>query len=277
MKGKWKIGEPFGIGVFIHWTFAILIFLLLMGGTGLGFVEGLLVMTAVFGCVVLHELGHSLAARHYGIGTRDITLYPIGGVASLERMPKDPMQELVIAFAGPAVNVVIAAVLFPIGYLLQAVSPALAGFVLTVGIVNVVLVVFNLLPAFPMDGGRVFRALLSMKHDRVYATNLAAKVGKVIAVLLGLYGLFGGGTSMLIFIAIFVWYAGEGERRMVEAEAQPRSFGVDPDLSRIFEQFRNMQSRPMPHGSVPREHPPTTVRDAEWEVLPPERGFRRSM
>lgn len=271
MKGKWKLGEPFGVGVYVHWTFGILVFLFLTGGSGFGLAGGLLFLAAVFGCVILHELGHSLAARRFGIGTRDITLYPIGGVASLERMPREPMQELVIALAGPAVNVIIAMALFPLVIFTQFLSVELAEFLVYVAWANVVLVVFNLLPAFPMDGGRVFRALLSMKKGRLEATNLAATVGKFMAVVLGLLGLFGGGAT-LVFIAVFVWFAGEAERRLVETESQSESAGFGfGRFSSVFPQFRH---------SVPPRQPAYQspsgggVRDVDWEVLPPERGGR---
>ncbi|MDA0810999.1 MAG: site-2 protease family protein [Verrucomicrobia bacterium] len=270
MKGKWKLGEPFGIGVFLHWTFAITVFLFLTSSTEFGVVGGLLFISAVFGCVILHELGHSLAARHYGIGTRDITIYAIGGVASLDRMPKDPKQELVIALAGPAVNVVIAAILFPLVYAVQFVSVDLAQFLLYLGITNVVLVLFNMLPAFPMDGGRVFRALVSMKKGRLYATNLAAKIGKVIAVLLAVYGVFGGGGPMLAFIGMFIWFAGEAERRMVEVAAAPPAqpgfrFGR---FGPIFYEFRHTPSATT---AAPKPAAATVkTGEMEWEVLPPE-------
>ncbi|MCB1096485.1 MAG: site-2 protease family protein [Verrucomicrobiae bacterium] len=275
MKGKWKLGEPFGIGVFLHWTFAITVFLFLTGGGNpFGFAGGVLFISAVFGCVILHELGHSLAARHYGIGTRDITIYAIGGVASLNRMPKDPKQELVVALAGPAVNVVIAAILFPLLYVVQFANTELATFLLYLGGTNVVLVLFNMLPAFPMDGGRVFRALVSMKKDRVYATNLAAKIGKVIAVLLACYGIFGGGGPMLAFIGMFVWFAGESERQMVEAQESPAQSGVRfGRFGPIFYEFRHT---PTASASRPTPPPPPPVsgaskpREIEWEVLPPE-------
>ena len=268
MKGKWKLGEPFGIGVFLHWTFAITVFLFLTGSAAFGVAGGLLFISAVFGCVILHELGHSLAARHYGIGTRDITIYAIGGVASLDRMPKDPRQELVIALAGPAVNVVIAAIVFPLVYAAQFASVDLAQFLLYLGAANVVLVLFNMLPAFPMDGGRVFRALVSMKRGRVYATNLAAKIGKVIAVLLAVYGLFGGGGSMLAFIGMFIWFAGEAERRMVEADVAPPAqpgfrFGR---FGPVFYEFRHTPSATAPRPAAAA----VKSGEVEWEVLPPE-------
>src|SRR5262249_41149822 len=156
----------------------------------------------------------------YGIATRDITLLPIGGVARLERMPEDPRQELVVALAGPAVNVVLALV-FLIPYLfvgdlreLWDVSPHEGTLPARLVGVNVVLVVFNLSPAFPMDGGRVLRALLAMRMDYVQATQTAASLGQAAALLFGLVGLFGD-NPLLVFVALFVWMAAAQEAALV--------------------------------------------------------------
>jgi len=221
---KWKLGTLAGIGVYLHWSFWLLPFWILMSsGSGLsGAVGSVLFVFAIFGCVVLHELGHALMARHYGIGTRDITLYPIGGVASLERMPRRPSQELAIAVAGPAVNVVIAGVLFGIlvvaGISVQGSALNLVGgsFLLNLLAVNVFLVVFNMLPAFPMDGGRVLRALLAMRKPYVRATEIAARVGQGIAILLALAGMWTGGT--LLFVAMFVFLAAQAELTMARRQ-----------------------------------------------------------
>jgi Zn-dependent protease len=231
---KWKLGDIAGIGVYVHWSFWILpgwILLSTLSGGG-GLFAGLstvLFVFAVFGCVLLHEVGHALMARHYRIGTRDITLYPIGGVASLERMPKRPTQELAIALAGPAVNVLIAlalfAILFVTGIGPQASVLNLTGgntFLLNLMLVNVALVVFNLLPAFPMDGGRVLRAFLAMQLPHERATVIAARAGQVIAVLLGLVGLLTGGT--LIFVALFVFLAAQAELRMAQMQSMRGAF-----------------------------------------------------
>ncbi len=166
MKWSWRIGTLAGIPVFVHPTFFLIFaWVLLRTGTDGGWrsaIFGILYIITLFGCVVLHELGHALTARRFGISTRDITLLPIGGVARLERMPRDPKQELLVALAGPAVNVVIATVL----YLLLGGWPRVeqlglqidaSNFFPLILVVNVFLVVFNLLPAFPMDGGRVLR------------------------------------------------------------------------------------------------------------------------
>lgn len=180
---------------------------------------------AVFGVIVLHELGHALTARHFGIRTREITLYPIGGVARLERMPRDPTQELLIALAGPAVNLVLAAGLFAI-LLLTTTAPLAAPldlfvlpFVAKLMWVNVGLALFNLIPAFPMDGGRVLRAGLAMRMGYAAATSRAAGVGRVLAIGLGVIGLVS--NPFLLMIAVFVWFAATAE----EIQAQrPQAF-----------------------------------------------------
>ena len=227
MKWQWKLGTFAGIDVFVHATF-----LLIVGWYGftywqetrtlVGALEGVAFILLLFLAVTLHEYGHALTARKFGVKTRDITLYPIGGVARLERMPEKPIQELWVALAGPAVNVVIAAVLFV--YL--AVTNALVPFsqlTLTTGsfierlmLVNVSLVLFNLIPAFPMDGGRVLRALLAMNMDYVRATQIAATIGQGLAFLFGLAGLFGNPT--LLFIAFFVWMGASQEASLVQAK-----------------------------------------------------------
>ena len=217
---KWKLGNAAGIGVYVHWSFWLLpAWILLSSGGGLsGALSTVLFVFAIFGCVVLHELGHALMARHFHIGTRDITLYPIGGVASLERIPRRPSQELAIALAGPAVNVVIAAALFVlllvVGVGTQGLVFTFAGgsFLVNLLLVNVALVVFNMLPAFPMDGGRVLRALLAMRLPYLRATEIAVRVGQGVAIVLGLVGLFTGGT--IVFVALFVFLAAQADLSM---------------------------------------------------------------
>ncbi len=178
-------------------------------------VEGLILIIAIFACVVAHEFGHALAARRYGIKTPDITLLPIGGVARLERMPEKPGQEIIVALAGPAVNVVIALTLVAIlgarvdlASLAALDSPA-ANLAVQLVSINVFLVLFNLIPAFPMDGGRVLRALLALKYGRVAATDIAARLGQALAFVFGFLGLLG--NPMLLFIAIFVYIAATAE------------------------------------------------------------------
>ena len=226
MRGSYRLGTAFGIGVFVHWSFAILVgyvlFTTLSAGAGwvIAF-NSVVFVLAVFGCILLHELGHSLAARRYGIGTHDITLLPIGGVARLERIPEEPKQELVIAVAGPAVNVVIAAVLSLVAVVFRIPAPqtAMAMFsdaAIIHGLIytNIVLVIFNMLPAFPMDGGRVLRAFLAMRHGMLPATETAVKVGKVMALIMAL-SVFYHGNIFIFFIAGFVFIAGAAELQAV--------------------------------------------------------------
>jgi Zn-dependent protease/CBS domain-containing protein len=229
MRGSWKIGTFADIGVYVHWSFPLLLVWVVAMNYAQGsplpqMVTALCVVLAIFGCVVLHEFGHALTAKRFGIRTRDITLLPIGGLARLERMPEDPIQELLVALAGPAVNVVIACILLLVvllGGTLHAVTQVDftgGGFVVTLLVANVFLVVFNMLPAFPMDGGRVLRALLAKATgDYVQATQIAATVGQVLAVGLGILGLFV--NPFLMLIALFVYVGAQGEARFVQMRA----------------------------------------------------------
>lgn len=225
MRWQWKIGTFAGIDVFVHATFLLLIGWVgyshwLEHGTIAKAAEGILFILALFLCVVLHEYGHALTARRYGVKTRDITLYPIGGVARLERIPEKPIEELWVAIMGPAVNVVIAGLLFVYLFLTNGLVPMTeltvtsGSFLARLMMVNISLVLFNLIPAFPMDGGRVLRALLAMRMDYVRATQTAANIGQGLAFLLGLFGLFN--NPFLLFIAFFVWIGASQEASMVQ-------------------------------------------------------------
>lgn len=243
MKWSIKIGEYRGIPVKIHATFALIIIWVALShwlhGEGISAtITGIIFVLALFACVVLHEFGHALMAQKYDIKTRDITLLPIGGVARLERMPDDPRQELWVAIAGPLVNVVIAAALFFWLVLTASLEP-LSRLTLTSGsflerlmVVNVFLVVFNLLPAFPMDGGRVLRAVLAMRIDYARATQTAATVGQAMALLFGFLGFFI--NPFLIFIALFVWIGAAQEASMVTVrsafEGIPISYAMLTDF-----------------------------------------------
>jgi Zn-dependent protease/CBS domain-containing protein len=228
MKWSWKISSFAGIGVFIHATFLLII--AWVGFTSwqqtrtlVGTLEGILFILVLFATVVLHEFGHALTAQRYGIKTRDITLYPIGGVARLERMPDQPVQEFWVAIAGPAVNVVIALLLFAWQAFSGALEPltnlSLTGgqFIERLITVNIFLVLFNLIPAFPMDGGRVLRSLLAMRLEYSRATQIAATIGQGIAVLFGIVGLFS--NPFLVFIAFFVWVGAAQEASMVRTKS----------------------------------------------------------
>jgi Zn-dependent protease/CBS domain-containing protein len=249
MKWSWKIGRLLGIDVYMHVTFLLLIAFVgishwLEERTLAAVLSGIAFILALFLCVVLHEYGHALMARRFGIKTRDITLLPIGGVARLERMPEDPKQELLVALAGPAVNVVIATVLFAILILTNAVetieglSVARGSFIERLMLVNVSLVLFNLIPAFPMDGGRVLRALLAMRMEYTQATQWAANLGQGIAVLFGLVGFFT--NPFLIFIAFFVWIGAGQEASMVQMKS---SLSGIPIHRAMITDFRTLSPR----------------------------------
>lgn len=220
MRWQWKLGKFLGIDVYVHATFLLLIawvgYSHWLANQNWGEVlSGIVFILALFACVILHEYGHALTARKFGVKTRDITIYPIGGVARLERMPEKPIEELWVALMGPAVNVVIAVILFVYLLLTSSFTP-LRELTVTSGnfferllVVNITLVLFNLLPAFPMDGGRVLRALLAMRMDYVRATQIAATIGQGMALLFGLIGLFG--NASLLFIAFFIWIGASQE------------------------------------------------------------------
>ncbi len=233
MGSSWKIGRFLDIDVFIHWSFPLIIlYFLYISGAGSAATVALSVafILLLFVCVTLHEYGHALAARGYGINTRSITLSPIGGVAQLESIPEKPRQELWVAIAGPLVNVAIAAVLIPFAFFAfplsgfgeeiigEALVPDIATLVWALGAVNISLVLFNLIPAFPMDGGRVLRALLAMKLGRLKATTWAVRIGQFFALLFAIYAIVSGGSPFLFIIAIFIYFAARSEERYVKID-----------------------------------------------------------
>ena len=248
MKWSWKIGSYAGIGVFIHASFLLII--AWVGFTNwqqtrtlAGTLEGILFTLVLFATVVLHEFGHALTARRYGIKTTDITLYPIGGVARLERMPDKPIEEFWVAVAGPAVNVVIALLLVAwqavVGVIGPSINLSLTGgqFIERLITVNIFLVLFNLIPAFPMDGGRVLRSLLAMRLDYNRATQIAAKIGQGIAVLFGIVGLFS--NPFLVFIAFFVWIGAAQEASMVRTKSVLEGIPVSRIMLTDFQTLRS--------------------------------------
>lgn len=225
MKWSLKLGRFFGIDVYLHFTFLLLLgFIGIASGTAnrsiAAALDALVFFSALFACVLLHEFGHALTARKYGVRTRDIILLPIGGLARLERIPDKPAQEFWIALAGPAVNIAIAIVLGGGLFFAGALgSPAVfaldrGNLVERILLVNIFLVLFNLLPAFPMDGGRVLRSLLAMRMDYARATTIAATIGQGMAVLFFFAGLFS--TPMLILIAVFVWLGASQEADLAQ-------------------------------------------------------------
>jgi Zn-dependent protease len=223
-RWSWLLGRVRGIDIRVHATFLLLLVWFGVAawnrehGQLLAVVRELVFIVALFGCVALHELGHALVARRYGIKTRDITLLPIGGVARLERMPTDGRQELWIALAGPAVNVAIAAALLGAMVLVSGALVFTEADVLPrLAVANLALAVFNLLPAFPMDGGRVLRAILAVRRGRLQATRRAAAIGRGFAVVFALLGLWL--NPVLLLIAVFIWFAASGELMDVELHA----------------------------------------------------------
>jgi Zn-dependent protease len=264
MKWSWRIGRVAGIAIAVHATFPLLLAWVALaalgaGGTPAAVLAAVGLVLAVFATVVLHELGHALTARHFGIRTTEITLLPIGGIAHMERLPREPRHELLITLAGPAVNVAIAGLLYA-GLALAGMSPRLP--VLATGgavspsmllaqllWLNLWLAAFNLLPAFPLDGGRVLRALLAMRHhDYARATATAARVGRAFALLFGLAGLFVLRSPFLVVIALFVWLAAATEAAAVQTAAalervpltqlmvtDVRTLGPDEPLARAAE------------------------------------------
>jgi Zn-dependent protease len=208
MFGSFDLFRVFGIPVRVHTS---LILFLLFGGLFLspgngavGFVKTFAMLAFVFACVLLHELGHSLVALHHGVPVSRITLYPLGGVASLARMPREPRKEFEITLAGPLVNFALAT-LFGVMHLVWP-----NGFWITLSRINLGLGIFNLLPGFPMDGGRLLRAFLARKRPYLQATRIAVEVGRSVALILGVVGLLTG-HFMLVFIAIFIYFAAKAE------------------------------------------------------------------
>ena len=281
MRGSLRIAKIFGIPVQVHWSFTLLfLFVIYIGKTRDASWANIamfgLFIIALFTCVLLHEFGHALSARYYGVHTRDITILPIGGVARLDKLPEKPLQEFVVAIAGPAVNVVIYALLAAFLYFTHSlqfsftelltddsnemiVDPVI-GFLATLMQANLMLVVFNMIPAFPMDGGRVLRALLSIPFGRVKATRFAAFLGQVIAICFLIYAILPAIIDffpknetfaswhewvdwrfqpVLSLISGFVFYAARTEFKQVKMEGRLTQFRV-PQMMRTS--FTPLQS-----------------------------------
>jgi Zn-dependent protease len=227
MPFSWRIATVSGIPIYLHGTFLILLAFVFIsdwtrGRTLTAALGGALFLLAIFGTVVLHELGHALTARRFGIRTRDITLLPIGGIARLERIPTVPRQELWVALAGPAVNLVLAALVLLVTLGLSGPSldmtDMFSGNMLgRFASINLWLAAFNLIPAFPMDGGRALRALLAETTDYVRATRIAARLGQGLALMFGIAGVFL--NPMLMIIALFVWMGASAEASAVETRS----------------------------------------------------------
>lgn len=239
-----RVGALFGTEIRLHATFALLILWIglsaLIGGGATAAAVNVAFVLALFLCVLAHEFGHVLMARRYGIVTPDITLLPIGGMARMERMPERPAQEIAVALAGPAVNVAIWAILMLIPGIeagmdrLTALDDAAAGFWERLAAVNLFLAVFNLLPAFPMDGGRVLRAALATGMDRPRATRIAARAGQAMAFIFGLAGLMAG-NPVLMLIGVFVFVAAGAENADVALQDMARHLRARDAMITRFE------------------------------------------
>jgi len=245
MSWSLNIGSVAGTAVRVHLTFLLFLGWIFgvnyfSGGAQAAW-SGLLFIVLLFLCVLLHEFGHIFTARAFGVRTPDVILLPIGGVARLERIPERPSQEFLIAIAGPAVNIVIAMILIlldsahPSADRLAAVENVNVSMIDRLAAVNLFLALFNLIPAFPMDGGRVLRALLAARLGYIRATEIAAMIGQGVAFILGFLGLFG--NPLLIFIAIFVYLAASSEAHLVATRAMSR--GV-PVTSAMMTQFATL-------------------------------------
>ncbi len=247
MRWSLKLGKVFDINLAIHWTFLILI--------GWIFIQyyrqnndpyqallGVLFIIGIFVCVTLHELGHALTAKRFDIQTKGITLFPIGGIAQLERMPEKPGQELWVAFAGPLVNVGIAFLLWILLVLFNGIPTTVdvdtlqnlggMGFWFNLFLANVILAVFNLIPAFPMDGGRVLRALLSYRFDRGKATRIAASIGQLLAIFFVFLGFIG--NIWLIFIGVFIYLGAGGEASFETSKSALEGYKVRDIIMRKY-------------------------------------------
>ncbi|MCK0206436.1 site-2 protease family protein [Starkeya koreensis] len=243
MPWSLTVGHVYGTAVRIHVTFLLFLVWIWVayyrqGGTGAAW-EGVAFVALLFFCVLLHEFGHIFAARRYGVKTPEVTLWPFGGIARLERIPEKPSEELVVAIAGPLVNVAIAVLLLlylggnvGVEHIENIENPQM-GLVAKLAAANIFLVVFNLIPAFPMDGGRVLRALLALKMSHAQATQTAASIGQGLAVMLGILGIFG--NPMLIIIAVFVFLAATGEAGQVQMKQAAQGLLVQDAMITHFE------------------------------------------
>ena len=271
-----KLGRIFGIDIKMHFTF---LFILVWGAFAYsgnaGPLYGVVVTLALFSLVLLHELGHSVAALAYGIPVKDIVLLPIGGVARLERMPEKPIQELVVALAGPLVNVVLAASLFPVvlglgawhGSLLSLNQAGPLGLLSFLLMANISLAVFNMIPAFPLDGGRVLRAILGFFTSYEQATKTAVQIGRLMALGLGLVGIFYLNSISLALIAFFIFIVGGQEGQAVAARGLLRRVQAGQIMSRNSVALS-------PHATIDQIAPMIMSRNqqSDYAVLDPTNG-----
>ncbi|HEX8041915.1 MAG TPA: site-2 protease family protein [Chryseosolibacter sp.] len=240
MKYSLYLGKISGIRISVHWTFLILIFWIVFSNVRAGLssdeiVWSVVFVLTIFACVILHELGHALTAQRFRIKTREIIILPIGGLAQFESIPEKPKEELLVALAGPAVNVLIAALLFPFVSLrrdlqeletLSRIGPS--NFLMTLMNINLWLAVFNLIPAFPMDGGRVLRAVLAFRMSHARATAIAAAIGQVLAMAFVFVGFFI--NPFLIFIGFFIFLGAQSEAAYARSKFMLKGFTVNDIL-----------------------------------------------
>ncbi|HNU55412.1 MAG TPA: site-2 protease family protein [Flavobacteriales bacterium] len=263
MRGGIPLFRFRGIQVFLHWTFLLLPAYIALTGVSEGsswpvIASDIGQILIVFACVVLHEFGHALTAARFGVATRDITLLPIGGVASLERMPEEPRQEFWITVAGPMVNLLIAGIAFLVLAVMGLAQlttelfgdiSSWTGVLTFLVVANISLFLFNLIPAFPMDGGRILRSALGMWLPRPRATRIATVIGRILAVGFVGYGLYSG-AAILAIIGVFIFMAAGSEARIVQQKADRQSL-------RVGQLVRN---------DLIRMEPTATVQDA-WNAL----------
>ncbi|MFN3892489.1 MAG: site-2 protease family protein [Beijerinckiaceae bacterium] len=247
MPWSFTLGTIAGTAVRIHVTFLLLLawigFAAFQSGGSQAAVSGVAFIVLLFACVLAHEFGHITMARRFGIATPDVTLLPIGGVAALERLPEKPREQLLVALAGPAVNVVIAAVLLlwltvtadpeTLEQGISRVQDPNVSLVARLAAANIVLFVFNLIPAFPMDGGRVLNAVLSMRMDKTRAIEISARIGQIMAFVFGFLGL-ANGNPLLVFVAIFVYMAAASEVQSNSLEAMTSTLDVADAMETRF-------------------------------------------
>ncbi len=277
MTWSFPVGRLWGTEIRIHSTFFLLLLWIALGAYfqgGSSFaVENLAFILALFACVLAHEFGHILMARRFGISTPDVTLLPIGGMARLERIPEKPMQEIAVALAGPAVNVAIWLVLtIALGAKtgmagLENIGDPSQGFLSRLAAVNIFLVLFNMIPAFPMDGGRVVRAAVALWLGRVRATQIAAIAGQALAFLFGFLGL-ASGNPILVLIAVFVFVAASSENSDVAMRELARNMKAREAMITAYETLSPDDSLQMATAALIRttqhEFP---VRDATGTVV----------
>lgn len=245
MRYTLHVASFFGIPVRIHFTFPLILIVFgteaWLGGGWPEAIRAVLLIMAVFVCVVLHEFGHSLQVRRYGITVRDVVLLPIGGMARADRIPEVPRQEIVMAISGPLVNFALAAVIFAVMVVMDKPMSPEPDFLTSLFAINIVLGTFNLIPAYPMDGGRILRGLLATKLPYLRATRYATIVGQLIALTFVVLGFVFHELIMLPVIAVFIFVGAMGEENMIRArftlgDKRIRDF-VDPHVASVFDEY----------------------------------------